>query len=229
MSPVRGIDPTRNVIDGEIMGLDVTLMPLKKILADPKRLAEHEAFLKQMGLTFQPGSDQDFGYTEQVGPYAIFHHLWRYAAHIEANGHPPAEPGTHPLDDPAYQHVIQKPQTRFDHLLRHSDDYGYYYPIDFEQPQQVKVQSTPDGFMKKLFGGSKAPSPPVSFGSAVRLHQELIVINEFLKVPVRDEAPSQTYEDGIHGDEWGDEKWTWVVLYFMSRKAIEHGQIVVFE
>jgi len=69
----------------------------------------------------------------------------------------------------------------------------------------------------------------VSFGSAIQLQKELKVINEFLKVPVRDEVPSRTYEDGIHGDEWGDEKWTWIVLYFMSRKAIEHGQIAVFE
>jgi hypothetical protein len=211
------------------MGLDVTLMPLKKILGDPKRQSEHEAFLKQTGVNLPPGSDEDFGYTEQVGPYAIFHHLWRYAAHLEMSGKPPSEPGTHPLDDPYYQQAIQKPRTQFDHLLRHSDDYGYYYPVDFDRPLEITVQAEGGGFLKKIFGGSKPAANPVSFGSAIQLHKELIAINEFLQVPVRDEAPSQTYEDGIHGDEWGDEKWTWVVLYFMSRKAIEHGQIVVFE
>jgi hypothetical protein len=211
------------------MGLDVTLMPLKKILDDPKRKSEHDAFLAETKLIFQTGSDQDFGYTEQVGPYAVFHHLWRYAAHLEINGKPPDEPGTHPLDDVCYQQAIKKEQTGFDHLLRHSDDYGYYYPIDFERPIQISPQSPGGGLLKKLFGGSKAPVVPISFGSAVRLQKELQMINEFLKVPIRDEVPSQTYEDGIHGDEWGDEKWTWVVLYFMSRKAVEHGQIVVFE
>ena len=212
------------------MGLDVTLMPLKKILGHPKRSSEHNTFLKQMGLTMPSGSDQDFGYTEQVGPYAIFHHLWRYAAHIEVNNKPPAEPGTHPLDDPCYQEILGKPQTRFDHLFRHSDDYGYYYPIDFDPPQEIAPAQESGGFLKKLFGGGQKPAAQtVSFGSAVRLLNELLEINRHLNVPVRDEAPSQTYEDGIHGDEWGDEKWTWVVLYFMSRKAIEHGQIVVFE
>jgi hypothetical protein len=212
------------------MGLDVTLMPLNKILGDPKRLAEHNAFLSQAGISFSGGSQEDFGYTEQIGPYAIFHHLWRYAAHLEVSGKPPAEPGTHPLDDPMYQEAIQKPVTAFDHLLRHSDDYGYYYPVDFEKPMQITPAVETGGFFKKLFGGAnKSPSTPVSFGSAIRLQKELLAINEHLKVPVRDEAPSQTYEDGIHGDEWGDEKWTWVVLFFMSRKAIEHGQIVVFE
>jgi hypothetical protein len=211
------------------MGLDVTLMPLKKILDSEKRSSEHEAFLRTTGLKMPAGSDADLGLTEQVGPYAIFHHLWRYAAHLEINQKPPEEPGTHPLDDPLYQEAMQKSETRFDHLLRHSDDYGYYYPIDFERPQEITAQVESGGFFKKLLKGSGPESKPVSFGSAIRLHQELLAINEFLRVPVRDEAPSQTYEDGIHGDEWGDEKWTWVVLYFMSRKAIEHGQIVVFE
>jgi hypothetical protein len=211
------------------MGLDVTLMPLKKILADPKRNSEHEAFLKQTGLSLQSGSDEDFGYTEQVGPYAIFHHLWRYASHLEINGKPPAEPGTHPLDDPCYQEAIQKERTQFDHLLRHSDDYGYYYPVDFDRPLEITPEAEESGFLKKLFGGSKPAPKSVSFGSAIQLKKELMAINEFLRVPIRDEVPSQTYEDGIHGDEWGDEKWTWVVLYFMSRKAIEHGQIMVFE
>ena len=210
------------------MGLDVTLMPLKKILADSKRSSEHNAFLRKTGVNMPSGSDQDFGYSEQIGPYAIFHHLWRYAANLEINGKPPAEPGTHPLDDPFYQQAIQKPETRFDHLLRHSDDYGYYYPIDFERPLEIAATEEGEGFLKKLFS-SKSKVLPVSFGSAIRLQKELLEINEFLGVPIRDEAPSQTYEDGIHGDEWGDEKWTWVVLYFMSRKAIEHGQIVVFE
>jgi hypothetical protein len=211
------------------MGLDVTLMPLNKILGDPKRALEHAAFLKATGLIMPPGNDQDFGYTEQVGPYAIFHHLWRYAANIEMNNKPPTEPGTHPLDDPFYQQAIAKSQTRFDHLLRHSDDYGYYYPVDFDRPLEITADVESGGFLKKLFGSSKSEVKPVSFGSAIRLQKELLEINEFLKVPVRDEAPSQTYEDAIHGDEWGDEKWTWTVLFFMSRKAIEHGQIMVFE
>jgi hypothetical protein len=211
------------------MGLDITLMPLKKILDDPKRKAEHEGFLSQTGLSFSGGSDQDFGYTEQVGPYAVFHHIWRYAAHLDITGKPPDEPGTHPLDDECYQQVLKKERTKFDHLLRHSDDYGYYYPIDFDRPCEISTQASGGGLLKKLFGGSKPAAAPVSFGSAIQLQKELKAINEFLKVPVRDEAPSKTYEDGIHGDEWGDEKWTWVVLYFMSRKAIEHGQIVVFE
>ena len=211
------------------MGLDVTLMPLNKILGSPKRSSEHAAFLRKIGLTMPVGNDADLGLTEQVGPYAIFHHLWRYAAHLEMNNKPPEEPGTHPLDDPLYQQAMQKSYTRFDHLLRHSDDYGYYYPIDFERPEEIIAEAEGGGFFKKLFKDSGPKPTPVSFGSAVRLQQELLTINEFLGVPVRDEAPSQTYEDGIHGDEWGDEKWTWVVLYFMSRKAIEHGQIVVFE
>jgi hypothetical protein len=213
------------------MGLDVTLMPLKKVLQDEKRAAEHHAFLKQTGLTMPPGSDEDFHYSEQVGPFAVFHHLWRYAAHLDIRGEPPPEPGTHPLDDACYQQAVAKPKTKFDHLLRHSDDNGYYYPIDFPEMVLVTVQpASQGGFLKKMFGGgSKPQAPPVTVGSAVRLHQELLQINEFLRVPVRDEVPSETYADGIHGDEWGDEKWSWVVLYFMSRKAIEHGQIVVFE
>jgi hypothetical protein len=176
-----------------------------------------------------PGSDQDFGYTEQIGPYAVFHHLWRYAAYIEIKGQPPDEPGTHPLDDPVYKEAAAKPKTRFDHLLRHSEEYGYYYPIDFPDLLQITIEPEKRIF-KKLFGGGAEKNPkPVSFGSAYRLRQELLEINEFLRVPIRDEVPSETYADGIHGDPWGDEKWTWVVLYFMSRKAIEHGQIVVFE
>src|SRR5574341_512305 len=209
------------------MGLDVTVMPLRKILHDPKRSAEHYAFLKQAGLSMPDGSEEDLGLSEQVGPYAVFHHLWRYAAHLEINGKPPAEPGTHPLDDPAYQQSIQKSRTRFEHLLRHSDDYGYYYPIDFPHPLQVAPEPE-TSFFKKLFG-NREPVKPVSFGSVVQLQKELLNINEFLGVPIRDESPSETYADGIHGDEWGDEKWSWVVLYFMSKKAIEHGQIVVFE
>lgn len=210
------------------MGLDVTLMSVKKILESEKRAQEHESFLKQTGFTLPPGVDEDFHYSEQIGPYAIFHHLWRYAAHLEINGKPPAEPGTHPLDDPIYQRAIEKPETRFDQLLRHSDDLGYYYPIDFAKMVEVTPQ-VESGFMKKLFGKKAEPVKPVSFGSAIRLKEELLAINEFLGVPVRDEVPSETYADGVHGDEWGDEKWTWVVLFFMSRKAIEHGQIVVFE
>lgn len=212
------------------MGLDVTLMPLKKVLADEKRAAEHNAFLKTTGLSLPTGSDQDFGYSEQIGPYAVFHHLWRYAAHLDINGKPPLDPGTHPLDDPNYQKAIAKPSTRFDQLLRHSDDNGYYYPVDFEKMYSITPEAKTGGFFKKMFGGGSAEAPqPITFGSATRLLQELTAINEFLKVPVRDESPSETYADGIHGDEWGDEKWSWCVLYFMCRKAVEHGQIVVFE
>lgn len=214
------------------MGLDVTLMPLRKLMDDQKRASQHEAFLQQTGLKLPSGSDQDFGYTEQIGPYAVFHHLWRYAAHIEISGKSPLEPGTHPLDDPIYQQAIAKPETRFDQLLRHSDDNGYYYPIDFPKLLNISVaEKSGGGFFKKVFGGggAAAPTVPISFGSATRLVKELLEINEFLNVPVRDETPSETYADGIHGDDWGDEKWSWCVLYFMSRKAIEHGQIVVFE
>jgi len=210
------------------MGSDITLMPLNRILKDDKRASEHTAFLKQTGFQMPAGVEQDFGYTEQIGPYAVFHHLWRYAAYLEIKGEQPAEPGTHPLDDPIYKEAVAKPQTQFDHLLRHDEDYGYYYPVDFPKPLQISVQQE-SGFFKKMFGGSKEPSKPVSFGSAVRLVDELLKINEFLRVPIRDEVPSETYADGIHGDLWGDEKWTWVVLYFMAKKAVEHGQIVVFE
>jgi hypothetical protein len=210
------------------MGLDVTLMPVKRILADEKRAREHHAFLRQTAFTMPPGTEEDFHYSEQVGPHAVFHHLWRYTAYLEVNGTPPAEPGTHPLDDPIYLKAMEKPETRFDHLLRHSDDFGYYYPIDFPKIVEVTPQ-VESGFMKKFFGKSSQPLVASSFGSAIQLKKELLAINEFLRVPVRDEVPSDTYADGVHGDEWGDEKWTWVVLYFMSRKAIEHGQIVVFE
>lgn len=212
------------------MGLDVTLMSVKKILADEKRGGEHRAFLKQTGLSMPPGNDAELGLTEQIGPYAVFHHLWRYAAYLEVQGQPPGEPGTHPLDDPAYQEAIARPETRFDHLLRHPEEYGYYYPIDF--PKLITVTPAPEskGFLKKIFGGgASTPQSPIAFGSAVQLQKELLEINRFLNVPVRDESPSQTYEDGIHGDEWGDEKWSWCVLYFMTRKAIEHGQIMVYE
>jgi hypothetical protein len=212
------------------MGLDVTLMPVSRLLQDQKRAAQHQAFLKQTGFVMPGGSDEDFGYSEQVGPYAVFHHLWRYAAHLEINGKSPKEPGTHPKDDPVYLQAIAKPHTRFEHLLRHSDDEGFYYPIDFEKLLEISIEPPQGGFLKKLFGGN-APTggAPISFGSAIQLQKELLEINEHLGVPVRDEVPSETYADGIHGDEWGDEKWTWVVLYFMSKKAIEHGQIVVFE
>ncbi|HET6267009.1 MAG TPA: hypothetical protein VFG11_04760 [Acidobacteriota bacterium] len=212
------------------MGLDVTLMPLSKLLQAEKRAAEHNAFIKQTGFTLPKGSDQDFGYTEQIGPYAVFHHLWRYAAHLEIDGKPPLEPGTHPLDDPMYQKAIAKPETRFDQLLRHGDDDGYYYPIDFPKILNIAPEAASSGLFKKMFGGGqKTEARPVTFGSAVQLHKELLAINEFLKVPIRDESPSETYADGIHGDDWGDEKWTWCVLYFMAKKAIEHGQIMVFE
>jgi hypothetical protein len=211
------------------MGLDVTLMPLNRLLNDEKRAAEHRAFLKLTGFQLPAGDEQDLHLSEQVGPYAVFHHLWRYAAHLEINGKSPAEPGTHPLDDSAYKQAIEKPETRFDQLLRHSEENGYYYPIDFPKVLQVQPEAPPSGFLKKMFGGSKPPAVAVSFGSAIRLNAELLEINRFLNVPIRDEVPSETYADGIHGDEWGDEKWSWVVLYFMSKKAIEHGQIVVFE
>jgi hypothetical protein len=210
------------------MGSDITLMPLQKLLKDDRRASEHRAFLKHTGLVVPVGDEQDYGYTEQIGPYAVFHHLWRYAAYLEIKNEPPPEPGTHPLDDPVYQQAVATRKTRFEHLLRHSEEYGYYYPVDFADPLDIVVQQD-SGFLKKFLGGSKDENKPVSFGSAIQLHKELLAINEFLRVPIRDEVPSQTYADGIHGDPWGDEKWTWVVLFFMSRKAIEHGQIMVFE
>ncbi|PWT90477.1 MAG: hypothetical protein C5B54_07090 [Acidobacteria bacterium] len=210
------------------MGLDVTLMPVNRILGDEKRAVEHQSFLKQTGFSMPAGSSEDFHYTEQVGPYAIYHHLWRYAAYLDVKGEPPLDPGTHPLDDPIYQQCIAKQETHFDQLLRHSEDNGYYYPIDFPKIIQVTPQKE-TGFLKKFFGGSKEAPSAISFGSANRLLKELEEINKFLHVPVREESPSQTYEDGIHGELWGDEMWSWIVLFFMSRKAVEHGQIVVFE
>jgi hypothetical protein len=211
------------------MGLDVTLMPLKRLLNDETRAREHRAFIEKTGFSVPPGSDEDFHYSEQVGPYAVFHHLWRYAAHLDMTGKPPADPGTHPLDDPIYQQAIHKSSTKFDQLLRHSEENGYYYPIDFPKVIQITAMPPDAGFFKKLFGGAPPPLKPISFGSAPQLLNELVALNKFLQVPIRDEVPSETYEDGIHGDEWGDEKWSWVVLYFMCKKAVEHGQIVVFE
>ena len=127
------------------------LMPVQRILSDPKRSIEHNAFLKQTGLTLPKGSSQDFGYTEKVGPYAVFHHLWRYAAHLEIRGEPPTEPGTHPKDDSCYQQAMAKPETRFDQLLRHSDDTGYYYPIDFRNVFTITPETqNQGGFMKKI-------------------------------------------------------------------------------
>ena len=214
------------------MGLDVTLMSVKKILSDEKRAQDHKAFLKQTGFSMPAGSDEEYNYSEQIGPYAVFHHLWRYASYLEVAGQPPTEPGTHPLDDPMYLDASGRPETKFDQLLRHPEDYGYYYPIDFPKILMVtqEVENKGGGFLKKMFGGAApAPGKPVAFGSSVKLEKELLEINKFLNVPVRDESPSKTYEDGIHGDEWGDEKWSWCVLYFMCRKSIEHGQIMVFE
>ena len=140
---------------------------------------------------------------------------------LEIRGEPPTEPGTHPTDDPCYQQAIAKPETRFDQLLRHSDDTGYYYPIDFAKVLTMTPEVKTGGFMKKIFG--EALKETVHLSTLVLRFDcwmNLLEINEFLKVPVRDEVPSETYEDGIHGDEWGDEKWTWCVLYFMTRKPL---------
>ena len=148
----------------------------------------------------------------EVGGCLRLHRLRGYAAHLELIGVPPAAPHSGPgyyaqLDE-AYNDLSKI--KRFRHLIDHEDNGGYYFPLDFAKPFELRETGS-------------------SVGSSPRLLDELLDLNQHLQVPENHPMPgSPGFASIIDGDPWETEKDVWAVLHWFARESVDRKLLLVF-
>jgi hypothetical protein len=104
------------------------------------------------------------------------------------------------------------------HLIVHSDEKGWYVPIDFRYP---------------LYGNDTDKVPGGILGSSVRLLDELRSIAPSLRITLDrggglDDAAASSLNAVDDNDPWWREKCAWFHLFEPARLSIELGTAVVF-
>ena len=162
--------------------------------------------------------------------YSGLHYLRRIAAHLLISGVVPNPCLDQPTHDSIYskcydniatmQDARSPMEKRFDHLLRHSDNQGFYLPIKFDE---VLVDSDETGI------------EGVAVGSSITLERECTMLAHALNLPTEMD-PADTFSDDIfetqgQGTGWekyGIESSTCILLLNAARHSIMTGAALVF-
>jgi hypothetical protein len=165
--------------------------------------------------------------------YSGLHYLRRIAAHLAAgNGLP--EPGDDDSsDDPLLEAYYKRAEggrtrglfdrrrlpeidRRFDHLILHADNEGFYAPVDFADVIEVEVVGS-------------------ALGSSHALLRECEELRGVLAIPDSVTYDSEELWEASdaqgEGDGWrryGVESFTCVALQTVARASVEHGAAIVF-
>lgn len=161
-------------------------------------------------------------FCERIGSYSIIHNLRRYAAHIDINGKPPLERcelEESSKDDFLLQIYDGDVDTKFLHLIDHSDCDGYYIPCEFETPIWIEPAE---------IGMKDNEDILISVGSTNKLLKELEMLNEHLQIDVNVIDDLESFSEKILDDDLEYVKWAWAVLYYMCKASIEHRQPIIF-
>lgn len=162
-------------------------------------------------------TEQDYG--DKIGDKSGIHLLRSYAACIAFNGEPPVEPDFsfigYELNEMYAGRMKFEP---FTHLIKHSDEDGFYLPIEFPTP--FMMRKSDDGF----------DSWACNVGSSQALLKELDELNKYLKVPgdYGDLCGSARLRQEIQGDVFEKEKWVWGVLRWLARESVAKNVIIEF-
>jgi hypothetical protein len=110
---------------------------------------------------------------------------------------------------------------RFRHLCDHSDSDGYYIPLDFELPLNLKLSPDPD---------SPGEDLSISVGSTSRLLSELVELNRTLGLQGR----WDTRKDAMNVDfpaeqDVRDLHYGWYLMEGFARTSLEHRMPICFD
>ena len=158
-------------------------------------------------------------YGDKIGDKSAIHLLRSYAACIAFNGEPPVEPDIsvicYELNEMYAGRMKFEP---FAHLIKHSDEDGFYVPIEFPTP--FTMRKSEDGF----------DSWACNVGSSQALLKELDELNKYLKVPgdYGDLCGSARLRQEIQGDAFEKEKWVWGLLRWLARESVAKNVIIEF-
>ncbi len=162
--------------------------------------------------------------------YVGLHYLRRIAAHLNLSN---AEPdpgmigGESPASDPVlaqYNALIDsaapEPKRNFDHLINHSDAFGFYVPIDFAE----------------VLTGSRSEVWGDFVGSSFRLLEESKILADFLQLPLDLDPEDKAFFDAVDSQGIGEQKWqrygiesfTCIRLFRSAEHSIKTGSTIVF-
>lgn len=158
-------------------------------------------------------------YGDKIGDKSAIHLLRSYAACIAFNGEPPVEPDIsvicYELNEMYAGRMKFEP---FAHLIKHSDEDGFYVPIEFPTP--FTMRKSEDGF----------DSWACNVGSSQALLKELDELNKYLKVPgdYGELCGSARLRQEIQGDVFEKEKWVWGLLRWLARESVAKNVMLEF-
>lgn len=162
-------------------------------------------------------------FCERVGDYKLIQLLRWYAAHIDIEGNAPLTPiGIEDVnkDKLLLQIYDGEIETKFKHLIDHSDCDGYYIPCHFDEPMWIHPS--------ELNMTDYDEDLMISVGSSYKLMEELENLNKYLNIDTENLEPLEKYSDSIAGDKWEFVKWCWAVLYYMCQNSIQFRQPIIF-
>lgn len=150
---------------------------------------------------------QDFSYRD-------LHYLRRFYAHARHNPLViPAPPGE---ERPSLDPILDAVSSPEHHLLEHSDNGGFYVPIEFDS---VIYDPEVEG---------------EAIGSSHKLMAELLWIAPFLDIHIEDgtltDAEAERVNDMVRSqqDPYEIEKAVWIALFESARISIQYNTAIVF-
>ncbi|SRR5579885_3097346 len=157
-------------------------------------------------------------YADQIGRTASLHLLRSYAACVAVHGSAPdeSEPSVigHELNQMYEGRLSPQP---FFHLIIHSEEKGFYIPVDFKMPFSFEAPGLNGTWTCDL-------------GSSQALLRELDELNKFLQMPgdLGELCGSARVEQEIEGDPFHAEKWVWAVLHWLARESVAKSLLFEF-
>ena len=220
------------------MGLDVVV----GILADLKTADEegYEYFRSQFALlntllvnNHLPAHNEPEDvpiFTCRMYGYSGLHYLRRIAAHLLINGVLPEPCMGRPTSDPIYeacydeiaamQDVRPFEQTRFDHVLCHSDAEGFYVPIEFEEVlfdfDEIGLAGAQVGSSRVLYRECTALANAIGLPTDIDPNDPILDLN------------CQTQGQGVGWQRYGVESYICIQLMHAAKQSIDTCAAIVF-
>ena len=152
-------------------------------------------------------------YCEQLG-YREYHQLRAYAAEFEATPAGVAceyEDQDQPEDHPRLKRLGIDVPTEFRHLIKHSDNSGFWFPVRFSNPVLIDPETW-------LVAGSSH----MLLDELDRLGVALNISRDWSQL-ARGEYPAPK------DDPCGGVKTGWAILRAAARLSVQHGLPIVFD
>jgi hypothetical protein len=208
------------------MGLDIVMLgesSLKSLKEDPSSDSELSMLVGYLVANFPEAKSLDFkeplpDVTEghRVGTYSDLHFLRGLAVLVEQDSDMSATTQEE-LEAAAEAFYKREDQsTRFEHLLQHADDSGYYVPFEF--PKGMWVEGT-----------IEEDEVQISIGSSQALLRELDALGPVIGLAgdLGDLGEEELIEQAEQ-HRWPIAAYVWGVLRYYARESVNRTGIVLF-